>query len=1380
MPSKQYNADDIPRELLRLIDRTDRGIEQLYQLAGQNAKVTDSIRRGSSRRFSTQRRAQRDAYYYDPTRALRASAHRRHRTSDLDGEGRGRRRGQRGASLESYSDEEDYAEDEEGGSNYSDGEAYEELSNSPGHGMEPGRGGRNGLLDRRQRKTSRAHAPTARPHPSSSSSHSAHHRDDLLQRHSPTSTPNRTTHHLSGVSLSSPGSLKKPPYAPQPDLPSPSSFLSSSLPSLSTSAQQLPPWQQRRQAREGNRRGATTARSGLADDDEYGDAPTRNATGSTRLGGSPSSLHDNTAYRTHLAAQQSTQKPHPATDAATATRQRPYRSLLFMDSDGHASAAATPDALRAIQGSCARRDNSLEVAPPPHHHNGSNASTASASAGMLSRFGKRWGAVFEEMLIAPPPPAATETVKAANAAVPRRDSTDRRVPSQTSHGSSSATLEGESEEAAVRRKRPLQRETEGSFAAPPTTTSTSLLAAAEALAARPRASLPSSAVPSANTSGVVVRRTSPPPTPHALQSSVDARLVGQLRAETEAKEEAIRQLRVDHAREMAELRQVFALERASATKHTADELATTYGIQQQLLQSSLQTERERVAEAEEKLRMTRREAAQRKLDLEDATHALETLQSKYKALANAQQELMAQSAQWRGQAEKASATARQLESQEKVWRAKEVDWQARENQLLQRVQAAEERLRLQETSAQEVLAQLEAEFAQTSESYHDLLAEATKRMSYLEKSHRKYKVLKESHSLLKAEHAQLVESTVQRTQRHENEVSTMHAEVQELRRQLHQRDSASQEASESYQETLNDYKRRLELQEANAAERVQTLQQHVETANHTIELLRSQLESARQEMLEEQGRSQQQQMEAAQAELRAKENLAEQQRSAAAYKVRTEDVIANQKRQLREKDAKMQALAAGAAEPIQRLREQLEDERGRRARLEEQLKTYKRKAKEAEEHATAEIRREQLRNALLSTPATSASASAPQRLLRSATATPLMHSASTPRPFFAGVGSSISGRGEAATTVSVDAAGRRTISALSSAGGTVGGGMHRGTAPSHAAPPPVAAIRGTTPPGEGARTWAAKEQRQMQRRGPPHTPTSPPAADAYPLSHRHAPPGGSKADDAPKTPHVSGVTHVAGGTAADRPCAPALNSAQPTALNERRRSSKDEVVVSAAAAGVVGTPVVSANATVQSLSGISHSSPYTSTLLGEAEFERAAAIAAPSGTAAGLRSGRNSSKQCEIREASESSEEEKDGASSTVPWYARTARRRNRAKDEEEPRLPACEAPAFSLPAAASHEDAVAAATTTQVYTDTGVQEHEERMKTFHASALEVMRRFAGSRQEALARCADIVKQTVAERRREAQARRQYKSVSDTSPADAAVYTDASESESEF
>ena len=72
------------------------------------------------------------------------------------------------------------------------------------------------------------------------------------------------------------------------------------------------------------------------------------------------------------------------------------------------------------------------------------------------------------------------------------------------------------------------------------------------------------------------------------------------------------------------------------------------------------------------------------------------------------------------------------------------------------------------------------------------------------------------------------------------------------------------------------------------------------------------------------------------------------------------ETIAALKRQLSEKDKKLEQLVAASGE-VQKWRKQLEEERGKRAAVEEQLSSLRHKAREAEESSMLEVRKEQLR-----------------------------------------------------------------------------------------------------------------------------------------------------------------------------------------------------------------------------------------------------------------------------------------------------------------------------------------------------------------------------------------------------------------------------------
>ncbi|KAG5479968.1 hypothetical protein LSCM1_06387 [Leishmania martiniquensis] len=1302
MARSTYNKHDIPRELQRLIDYTDRGIEQLYRLAGRDAAASTAAvggqpiiaREGANRR--KHRIGRRGSGAVEPlqddrlTEAHRDDRHRSIRKGSSDGRGgagadvlrrakvqsasrrmlhagdygstpsdwQGSRatvteRTRHAESDEYSSSDDDYFDDDADDATasadatdaYERDEAVEETGNCSDDAVD-----REPPSLRSGRGQWRASCVPCRDSVASAGSSPRLFQPAGRRPLSSASTPHRTLNFSNGTANSSPASLAKPPrHSRRPHLRPPPSHLPGSSPP--------PPWRQRQELCDSiDRR--------LADVTSH--TPPSASLSGLYGSSSPSSplpaaaTTETAAYRAHVAAQESTQKP-TASSAAYRRRVRQQHRSASMPSEAislFTSPGSAQNRSRDESGRCTGSELQKTSDGVP--------------AGMLSQFGQRWSNIFKEMLTDPPkstPLAACPTSRreaAVATAAPHRQSSP--APSSLSSSSPTESCAGNGcARGAGASSRGVAPQVQELIPHPQVACETPSCTVAEL----------ANAASAALTNSVA-----------SATASADARVTEQLRAELQAKEDLMLQLRVDHARELAELRQSLSHERANAAKQTADELAASFSIKQHLLQSSLQTERERLMEAEEQLRFARREAAQRKMDLEDSAHALEALQRKYAALAKGKSEDAAQAAEWRARAQTAASEAAELASQVKVWKAREVDWQAREAQLQHLAHAAEERREQEEAAAQTALTQVEAEFTRTSQGYQDLLEEATRRISCLEKGHRKHKLLKESHAALKTEYEQLVDASTHRAQESEAELASLRAETQELRRQLLQRDSITQEETESYQEMLKDYKRRLEVQEANAAEQSKTLQQHIDTANHTIELLRSQIESLKQEVLEEQSQHQQTQMKVAQAELQWKETQHEQQSSAAAYKVRTEDTIAQLKRQLREKDAKMQALAASAAEPLQRLRQQLDDERGRRARLEEQFRAYKKKAKEAEEQAASEMRREQLRTALL-TP--TVSTTSPQmRFVHSATATPSPQSSSAP---------------------------------CRSSANAIGGG-EKGTLGSAAQPdgPPRPVVLSST---HGARDV----HRGVRIAHPPSlSAATAPAPSIFAKPHvAHSMEG-----------HSSGVRHVRASDSLASlrtdaaPCASEeggrlrrqhLSAAPPSLPSTRTVRSEDEgerpdVRIGrtpspgalATAAAATDASAISPTATVESLSGISRTSPCTSTLMpGEDDAVGVASVGAPAKVHA---------------------------AETTLSLAPPTAN------------SPACaDETAAEAPTALD-------TTTRHAYADPAVQAHEHRMNTFHASASEVLRRIVGSREEFLAQCAAIVKSSAAASLQGAQARR--------------------------
>lgn len=441
------------------------------------------------------------------------------------------------------------------------------------------------------------------------------------------------------------------------------------------------------------------------------------------------------------------------------------------------------------------------------------------------------------------------------------------------------------------------------------------------------------------------------------KSHVTGLWIDRLKDELRDKEAAMLNLRLTHAAEVADLRQAAAQARTEAGKEVTEQLAGSYAVKEGVLQSAVETERQRVADAHAEVRSLTHDLAEARRNLLESETEVARLrraeEERREAAANVK-ELQKELAQRKDADAQSGATTASLQAD---LRQKEVAMADLSHQL----QDMGDRLQRSQHDAQETLRKLEAEFNITTSSYQELLSEATKRVDYLEKVQRKYRALKDSHVSVSKERDFLKEQLQRQSQDCEAQCQVLREEVAAVREELATSQKTISELSVTHDTAVETLKRLSDAQKASTQEQSQSLQRQVETSQHTIQLLRTQIESLQQEVSEEQAHGQELAMRMAEKELQLQQSLQHQQKSAASYKVQSEGTIASLKRQLREKDAQLKALAASHNEPLQRLRTQLEDERGRRAQLEHQFNLYKRKAKEAEENALREVRREQLR-----------------------------------------------------------------------------------------------------------------------------------------------------------------------------------------------------------------------------------------------------------------------------------------------------------------------------------------------------------------------------------------------------------------------------------
>ncbi|ORC89042.1 BRCT domain-containing protein [Trypanosoma theileri] len=442
------------------------------------------------------------------------------------------------------------------------------------------------------------------------------------------------------------------------------------------------------------------------------------------------------------------------------------------------------------------------------------------------------------------------------------------------------------------------------------------------------------------------------------------RLQQQLKEQDESHRRELSELRTEHSSELAQLRREIFEARQKAEEEVSTQLLASFSVKQKLLQAEVVNERMRAEEMNRTIEERNKTIERLHAQLEEASGHLRQLQSEVDAKERQVKELRDNVLKTRKDlaALEEEVATRVGELAESKRREKLAVEREKESQSL--VNRLESQLREQEQRSREELHRLEEEFHSTSKSYQNLIGEATDKLTALEKVERKYRTLKEQNrqqkQQLQEEIARLT-SVQDEKQQHLKRIEELQQDVETLRLQLARKEHEMREERASQHHMVDSLKKQLEEEEDKACQERENLQKSVRHTEECMARLQREMESLTQQLEEERQHSKELLVKLEESALRHQEDLASVRQAASSYQQQTESILASMRRQLREKDAKLQALASTASEPIQRLRSQLEDERGRRATLEEQFNRYKQKAKAAEEAALREIRREQNR-----------------------------------------------------------------------------------------------------------------------------------------------------------------------------------------------------------------------------------------------------------------------------------------------------------------------------------------------------------------------------------------------------------------------------------
>lgn len=437
-----------------------------------------------------------------------------------------------------------------------------------------------------------------------------------------------------------------------------------------------------------------------------------------------------------------------------------------------------------------------------------------------------------------------------------------------------------------------------------------------------------------------------------------------LREQEVSHKEELAQLRTKHCMEVTRLRRAALEARQKILDEVTAQLQSSADVKVKLLRAEIESERQRADGVQKMLEEDKAVIERLRGELDVANNNVKTLRkdlsTKTKTIAKLNDNLegtQRELAECREEVGKHSRNLAESTRREKVAISREKEQRNAVRQL-------EEQLNERERRSREELARLQEELRTMSDGYEKLIKEASEKLSVLEKVERKYHALKEQHRDEKKQSEVVTsETAVLKGEKEELErkVEELQDELEAFRLQVARKEHELREERVGHSQMVDEIVQKMEQQQEKSAREQEDLQKALRNSEERLARSQRATEGLERQLQEEQAHSKELLLKLEEGTLRHKEELAATRRSAATYHQQSEGVISSLKRQLREKDTKLEALANAASEPLHRLRSQLEDERSKRARLEEQFNQYKQKAKFAQEAALREIRREQQR-----------------------------------------------------------------------------------------------------------------------------------------------------------------------------------------------------------------------------------------------------------------------------------------------------------------------------------------------------------------------------------------------------------------------------------
>jgi len=428
-------------------------------------------------------------------------------------------------------------------------------------------------------------------------------------------------------------------------------------------------------------------------------------------------------------------------------------------------------------------------------------------------------------------------------------------------------------------------------------------------------------------------------------------------------EEAVSHLRLDHAREVNRVRDEMIAQRQQAVEDATERMLASFAVKQQLLHSETENYKSLLDSANHRAAELEKKVFVLVSDYAASQHHVQALQRDIEEKKRHASLSATDLDSLKKDLTRAEEAAHSREAEVRSCRSREATLQNELKTTQATLDQFREALREQEALAKKNLQTVSDDFDSANRMYQDLLTKATTRLERYEKLKVRQQELKEQLSAKeKALHLQ-VTATEAAERRLLEEATRTDAERQSLRDELHRKEHELREeralgriAIEDCNETARARREEGEMRVAELSRENAKLQKTLDKLTNEAQVTAGSVKHLQEQNVKQSTELARVQREMAEKTAKFRDALGETRSSA-------DEAIASLNRQLDEKDKKLQAIVAANVEDgtLRKLRKQLEDERSRRAALEEQLAQMRQKAKEAEEHAMLEVRREQLR-----------------------------------------------------------------------------------------------------------------------------------------------------------------------------------------------------------------------------------------------------------------------------------------------------------------------------------------------------------------------------------------------------------------------------------